>query len=190
MAFASRLRSWLAPPQRSPRLLIAGGAVLFVLFAGATVLAMRAENARREQAERAQAARVQQETRRQLALLQRREAQLQAEERSKQQLAARDTMAFQRAALEADLASQQRDLQVQRRTAFERQAAQLKKEQERQRQAVQALLKENVRGKLDQEGSEACLLAYSRYEAAKRDAATAPEKLASDLAAVRQLCNS
>jgi len=182
-------RSWFAPLLRSPRRLLAGGGALALLSISGTLLALRSHDARRAETERLQAALAQQQTRQQLALLQRRQDELQAQERRKQELAAGDTRGFQRAALEADLASQQRDLQMQRRTAFERQNAQIRQEQERQRKALQALLRDNVKGKLAQEDSEACLVAFSRYEATKSDPTTSPEKLGTELAAVRQICN-
>jgi flagellar biosynthesis GTPase FlhF len=182
--------SWLQRIAERPRLLLGSGVVLLAGLAAAIHFAMAAEEARRQEAERAQALQLRLDTRLKLEALARQQEALEAQERAKHELARRDTTAFQQAALAADIASQDRDLRVQRRTAVERQSAQLVKERERRQQELQTMLKEEVKKQLAQEESEACLTAFRRYEASKRDPATAPEKLASEFDAVKQLCNT
>lgn len=184
------LSAWLAPLRHHPRLSLAGGAALIAVLAVLIHLSMAAEQARRQEAERALEVRLRQETHLQLQLLQRQEAALKERERRKQQLAAQDTRAFQQAALEADLASQTRDLRVLRRSALERQAAEVDKEKEERRQALQELLKGEIKDELAKEDSMACITAYGTYQASKRDPASSPEKLASELKALRQLCGN
>ncbi len=173
-----------------PRLLLSIGALLLAGLAAALHFAMAAEEARREQAERAEALQLRLDTRLKLEALERQQAELEAQEKNKQELARRDTSAFQQAVLAADIASQDRDLRAQRRTALERQRNQLVKEQERRRKDLQNLMKEEVKAQLAQEESEACLSAYRRYTASRLDPATAPERLASEFEAVKQLCSS
>lgn len=185
---SAELGAWLAPLRRRPRVSLAAAAGLIATSAVLVHLAMAAEETRRQESERALSLRLRQETRLQLLLLQRQEAELAARELRKRQLAAQDTRAFQQAALEADLASQMRDLRVQRRTALERQAAFVEKEKESRRQALQELLKGQIKDELAKEDSAACISAYTTYQSSKRDQATAPEKLANDLKALRQLC--
>lgn len=182
--------TWRQQLTQRPQLLVVGGVLLLAGLAAAIHFAMAAESARRQEAERAQALQLRLETRLKLDAIARQQEELLAQEKNKQALARRDTTTFQQAALEADIASQDRDLRIQRRTALERQRAQLQKEQQRRRTELQALMKEEVQGRIEQEESEACLTAFSKYEASKRDPATEPEKIAADIAAVKQLCRT
>lgn len=182
--------TWQQRLSRHSQLWITSGALVIASLAAAMYFAMEAEQARRQEAERAEALQLRLETRMKLDALARQQEELIAQEKSKQELARRDTTAFQQAALQADIASQDRDLQIQRRTAVERQREQLKKEQDRRRNELQALLRDEVKGRIAQEESEACLTAFSKYEVNKRDPATSPERLAADISAVKQLCKT
>lgn len=184
----SRLSTWLTPLRRHPRLSLGVAAALVAALAVAIHLALAAEEARKAEAERALERRLRQETRLQLLQLQRQEAELAARERRQQQWAAQDTRAFQQAALEADLASQARGLRIQRRVALERQAALVKEENERRRRTLQDLMRSEAKTELEKQDSAACITAYAAYKASKRDPATAPEKLAADLKALRDQC--
>lgn len=182
--------SWLHRLYQRPRLLLGAGVVLLAGLAAAIHFALTAVEARRQAAERAQALQLRLDTRLKLEALARQQEELQAQERNKQELARRDTTAFQQAALAADIASQDRDLRVLRRTAVEEQSATLVKEQQRRQKELQNLMREEVNKKLASDASEACITSFRVYEASKRDPATAPEKLASEFEKVKELCKT
>lgn len=186
---AANRSSILEALRRRPRLvlLLSAGVALAAIAAGYASLST--QQARQEQ-EELQQQRLRIETRQKVLALQRQEEELIRQEEVKQELAARDTAAFQLASLQNDLQKQEQEVRILRREAAEREAKLMAQERERRRKELDQLLRDEFKTELDKTDSASCIQAYDDYKRKKADPTTPAAEVKTSLGSLRELCNS